>query len=188
MPFRYTCQGCGDTFVRNSSPTSGRANTFCSKKCYGKAMVRGPEDFWYGVQISGPDECWTWKGATTRGGYGHLKYQLGWVYSHRLAWELTQGSVPSGLKVLHRCDNRPCCNPNHLFVGTQAVNVEDMVAKGRQQRGEGHYRSSLTASDVVRIRSLHADRIPMSAIAKAYEVGKKTIEAIVYRKTWKHVT
>lgn len=90
------------------------------------------ESFWARVDRTG--ECWLFLGATTRNGYGTLSWNGRLVYAHRLAWTLTNGPIPEGLRVLHSCDNPPCVR--HLFLGTAADNSRDMVAKGRmaQQR------------------------------------------------------
>jgi hypothetical protein len=92
-------------------------------------------------------------------------------FAHRRAWELTHGPITDGLHCLHHCDHPPCCNPSHLFLGAPADNVADMVAKGRQARGdrsgsrlyperlargEGHYRARVTDAQVVAIRARHA--------------------------------
>lgn len=85
--------------------------------------------------------CWEWQLGKDRVGYGRLKVQLGsrsefrYTSAHRYAWELFRGPIPAGLNVLHRCDNRPCCNPAHLFLGTQKENIDDMHRKGRGPRG-----------------------------------------------------
>jgi hypothetical protein len=89
--------------------------------------------FWSKVDRRGPEECWPFSRVHDPG-YGQF-----WltptqpVGAHRMAWELTNGPVPAGAYVLHRCDNRPCCNPGHLFLGTHQDNMDDMVHKGRQR-------------------------------------------------------
>jgi hypothetical protein len=85
-----------------------------------------------GVERSGPDECWEWTKGTSMG-YGrvYVSELFSPYWTHRLAWEAAFGPVPDGLCVLHKCDNRRCCNPNHLFLGTRCDNMKDMAAKGR---------------------------------------------------------
>jgi hypothetical protein len=85
--------------------------------------------------------CWNWKLGKDIGGYGRMKVSEGsrknfrTVSSHRYSWELWNGKIPDGLNVLHRCDNSACCNPEHLFLGTQKENIHDMHKKGRGPKG-----------------------------------------------------
>jgi hypothetical protein len=90
--------------------------------------------FWDHVVRAGDDECWDWKGALDKDGYGHFHHpgEDRWVRAHRIAWELHHGNpAPDEMKVCHTCDRPRCMNPAHLFVGTQGDNVRDMCAKGR---------------------------------------------------------
>jgi hypothetical protein len=91
------------------------------------------ERFWSLVDRTGA--CWTWLGKRVNG-YGQFRRNSPrrMEMAHRVAWELTNGSVPKGLWVLHRCDNRLCCHPDHLFVGTAQDNSDDMINKGRSKR------------------------------------------------------
>jgi hypothetical protein len=97
--------------------------------------------FWKRVHVSGPEECWPWLGYTDKGGYG--TFTLGRKTSprrcHRVAWEITSGKIPSGLCILHRCDNPTCCNSAHLWVGTKGENNTDRAIKGRSSTGAEHY-------------------------------------------------
>lgn len=85
--------------------------------------------------------CWQWTKNKDRLGYGRLKISLGTRLlfktssAHRFAWELIVGEIPEGMCVLHKCDNRACCNPDHLFLGTQQDNMQDMHKKGRGPKG-----------------------------------------------------
>src|SRR4051794_14535196 len=91
------------------------------------------ERFWSKVDIRGPEDCWPWTASKLPRGYGQI-YHSGLrrpVAAQRMAWELTRGAIPPGLGVLHSCDNPPCVNPAHLWIGTDADNHADMVAKGR---------------------------------------------------------
>jgi DNA-binding CsgD family transcriptional regulator len=84
--------------------------------------------FWAGVDRRGDDECWPWlKAIRKKDGYGHSR----WGRAHRVAYALEHGAAPADLLVLHRCDNRVCCNPAHLWLGTQAENMRDRDSKGR---------------------------------------------------------
>ena len=91
------------------------------------------DDYWRNVDRRGPNECWPWTGATIKHS-GHGQFTMAnekWT-AHRLAWTIAFGPIPIGMHALHHCDNPICQNPAHLFLGTHAANVADMIAKGRQ--------------------------------------------------------
>lgn len=97
--------------------------------------------FWSRVQTKGPDDCWTWSGRPSPDGYGTLRVNGRKTGAHRYAYELARGPIPDGpdgstLHVLHRCDNPPCCNVRHLFLGTNIDNIRDRDAKGRHAAGD----------------------------------------------------
>jgi hypothetical protein len=93
--------------------------------------------FWGMVKIGGKDDCWVWTGCKLPTGYGHYrKTKSCQLYAHRTAFELTNGPIPDGLEVCHTCDNPPCCNPNHLWIGTHLDNVHDRDMKGRGRNGQ----------------------------------------------------
>jgi len=109
--------------------------------------------------------------------------------AHRIAWELkNNGPVPDGQCVLHHCDNPPCVNPNHLFLGTNAANMLDMVEKDRQARGEQHGESKLTEVDVRQIRRWYDAGMTKTEIAKKFGVSRSTIYRALSGVNWKHVT
>lgn len=90
------------------------------------------QEFWRKVNIAGPDECWEWTGPKRAHGYGQFSFARTNTVASRVAWELANGSpFPADKFACHRCDNPPCCNPAHIFVGTQTENMRDMAAKGR---------------------------------------------------------
>src|SRR5262245_56068801 len=114
------------------------------------------ERFWRKVERGDASVCWPWKAARSSG-YGVLRVAGRNIRANRLAWELTHGPVPPGLWVLHRCDNPPCCNPAHLFLGSNEDNVRDMQSKGRARpplprRGATHPMAKLTLDQVAEIR------------------------------------
>lgn len=109
------------------------------------------------------------------------------VFVHRFAWESAHGSIPPGMVVCHHCDNPPCVNPDHLFLGTNAENLEDMTRKGRRTRGDTHGMSRLSEADIPVIRSLRAAGVALSVVAARYGVSITTISRVATGKTWRHV-
>ena len=105
--------------------------------------------------------CWNWQLGKDRVGYGRLKIQLGsrdafrFSSVHRYSYEVFVGEIPAGMNVLHRCDNRACCNPDHLFIGSQKDNMRDMHAKGRGPKG--YARDSKTCSENAKKRASTID-------------------------------
>lgn len=131
------------------------------------------------------DGCVVWGGGLTSSGYGYLYVRnLGQVLAHRRAFENACGQIPDGMQVCHRCDNPPCVNPSHLFLGSIADNMRDKVAKGRQLRGEMVPTHKLTERDVL---SLRCDERPQREIAKAYGVSQSAISLLRNGRRWAHV-
>lgn len=132
--------------------------------------------------------CWTWTASTGPKGYGRFGIQKGVVrLAHRIAYRVYIGPIPAGKVVCHRCDNPSCVNPAHLFVGTQADNLADMVSKGRSQRGERHHRARLTASDVRAIRRRARQGEPRADLAVEFGTSLSNLNGIVRGNRWKHV-
>lgn len=144
------------------------------------------ERLWPRVDKSGgPNACWPWTGCTVPWGHGRIAETRGKpVQTHRVAWEDTYGAIPEGMQVLHSCDNPPCCNPKHLFLGTNAMNRADSVAKRRHQHGAGHWNAKLTPAQVRRIR---ASSRPYAELAEKYDVHEQTIYRIRSGVRWKEL-
>lgn len=123
--------------------------------------------------------CWEWQGATNGRGYGQVRINYKLKQTHRLSWELYHMPIPSGMFVLHRCDNRLCCNPDHLFLGSYKDNLNDMVSKARDRfRGEHNGQAKLADTQVEEIRSMLASGVPQHVIASKYSVNQTTISNI----------
>src|SRR5262249_44964860 len=111
--------------------------------------------FWKNVRVGGADDCWPWRGAKNPGGYGHIIADGQFIDAHRAAYLLTKGPLLPGQVVRHTCDRRDCCNPRHLESGWPINNSQDMVERGRSNKGERHPGAKLTQAEVDELRRLY---------------------------------
>lgn len=149
------------------------------------------------------DNCWPWVGNCNENGYGTFYFRGKTWKAHRASYAIFCGEIPSGLFVCHHCDNPPCVNPSHLFLGHANVNMKDMVRKGRaghlissDQRhfktgrapnGElasGHKLSEADAKDIIRSAASGA---LTSDIAYHYQIQRSTVQRILRGETWSHL-
>ena len=143
--------------------------------------------FWAKVdKTGGEDACWVWTGGKLESGYGQFKLRsYVRVSSHRLSYEWANGAIPDGMFVCHKCDNPPCVNPAHLFLGTPKDNMHDMIDKGRRVLapaiGEKNGRAVLTVEKVAEIR---ASSVPYRKLAAQYGVGLSQIGRIKSGEQW----
>lgn len=154
------------------------------------------ERLWRNVIRGSPQECWPWVGKSRLSGYGFIGRGgrgTGKLLAHRAAWEVTYGPIPDsdeyhGTVVRHTCDNRLCCNPQHLALGTQADNVRDMDVRGGRRtvarNGEAHHNARFTEADIRYIRSSPKRNVDL---AKEYGVQRAVISGIRRRVSWRHV-
>ena len=179
------CQQCGAEYFRSPAHTG----PYCSRHCHNVARTKPLDRFWQLVDKSaGDDACWTWQGNTEDNGYGLFRWNRRNHGAHRIAYMLTHGAMPVGLNVCHSCDNPPCVNPAHLFLGTHTDNMADKTAKERMARGESHGCAKLTEDDVRAIRSRYQFRkVTYKQLAAEYGVVPYTILEIVQRKSWTHI-
>lgn len=158
----------------------------------GSAMTAIHDDrtiarFWAKVNVRGPDECWEWTAYRLDKGYGVFHADKV-VRAHVFAYEVTVGSRRD-LCVLHTCDNPPCCNPGHLWLGTNQDNVDDKMSKGRHNcgRGDGCGRSKLSSVEVQQIRMLITEGMTNVAIGRMFGVSDVNISCIRHGKSWRSV-
>lgn len=194
-----TCQLCGAAFYQRPAVVRRVGGRYCSRKCARQAQPTVPlnERFWAKVnQTSG---CWEWTGSRNPKGYGQIQRGGrggGLVLTHRLSWEIHNGSIPDSLFVLHKCDNPACVRPDHLWIGSKAENTADMMAKGRHKtappkrllRGEDHPNARLTNDIVSAIRERCASgELSQSEAGRVYGLTSGSVNRIVKRLRWKHL-
>lgn len=178
---------CGNTTVITQSRFG---KTQGCRKCAGKRISESKKvpikvRFWKYVQKT--PNCWLWTGAKDKDGYGRISNKSEGRKAdraNRICWKLTYGTIATGKRVLHTCDNPSCVRPDHLFLGENKDNSADMVAKGRQARGARQWKSKLTEAAVRDIRS-SSERNEVLAVK--YKVSAGTIWHVRAGITWKHV-
>ena len=155
-----------------------------------------PARFWARVAVCEPDDCWEWRGGTNNTGYGSLSVQNKTYTAHRVAAWLDglvdSPSRPKDLKgggfVLHRCDNRRCCNPAHFFLGSYTDNLLDAYTKGRKTppKGDQHVNAKLSSTQVAEIRETYvARKATQVQLAARYGVTQTTISLVVRGETYR---
>jgi hypothetical protein len=156
---------------------------FLSEHSFGDMRATVEQRFW--SKVSKSNQCWLWTANALPAGY---------------SWLLTRGEIPEGQQVLHKCDNPSCVRPDHLFLGTQQDNVDDMIKKGRRiistrrntasgkwVSGAQHRCAKLQDTDVIRIRALVASGRTQISVADEFGVSRYAVSLIVLRKRWKHL-
>ncbi len=148
--------------------------------------------FWSKVEVRAPDECWPWMGSLGTTGYGQFRPSptTNSMSTHRVAFWFAYGD-PMWAWVLHSCDFRPCCNPEHFFLGDRYDNIRDCLAKGRHARGEKQGAAKLTPQVVREIRALYVrgkkSTTNIPCLATKYGVDNALVHRIIMRKSWAHV-
>lgn len=137
------------------------------------------ERFWSKVVKIPFHGCWEWIGQPMKVGYGYISDEKGEdSYAHRVSWRLHRGGIPDGLCVLHKCDNRLCVNPDHLFLGTRTENQADAASKGRMPRGDKHWNVKMSDRDVEEARMLLLRGETHANIAQRFGVSRQAITNI----------
>lgn len=167
-----------------------------SNECFSIAMdAPQVEAFWSKVEITKSSvDCWNWRGAKKQSGYGNCTINSKSLAAHRIAFWLANGDFPAKFQVCHVCDNRSCCNPCHLMLGTVASNYIDMLIKNRtgfhknRAFGVRNCNSKLNDQAVSEIRRAYAAcEANQYQLAERYGVSQAAIGSVVKNKTWRHV-
>lgn len=164
------------------------------------------EAFWRRIAVSELADCWEWMGWRDTDGYGRVSQREayeGGRYAHRIAWMLTNGPMSPELCVCHTCDNPACCNPRHLWLGTNIQNIADRENKGRTARaersgrqrhpdayprGSAHPSAKLREADIIAVRARYRDTdITAVELAAEYGVSRTSMQWILHGRTWRHV-
>ena len=144
-----------------------------------------PERFW--KKVDKTSGCWEYPNVHSETGYGRVVISKKTWLAHRYAYFISKGQIPKGLCVCHKCDNRACVKPLHLFLGTYKDNAVDMVSKGRQSKGEAHYKAKLSNQDVLDIRRRYLSGDKRVAIALDYGIGLTQLWRIGTLRSWGHI-
>lgn len=141
------------------------------------------ERFWSKVEVRGPDECWPWRRGKFKEGYGAFSLFRKLLKSHRVAYELTFGKMLNGTLGCHHCDNPPCCNPGHIFMGTHGDNIKDMMDKGRAKTGRAHW--TKTHPEFIIRGDRHYLRINPNKILRGSQIGTSKMTEIKAREVFR---
>lgn len=186
IPYGYCHCGCGQKTKIAKRTRAERGHIYGEPYRFinGHQNKTPPvQTFWSHIdKTTSPNGCWVWSGQTHKG-YGRIKVNGKKCLAHRVAWELINGEIPDNMCVCHKCDNPPCCNPAHLFLGTKADNNRDKTEKGRAAKGENFKMAKLTDAQVHELRARYAEGgITQRSLAMEYGICVTYVSDIVCRK------
>lgn len=146
--------------------------------------------FWSKVKLPeqiGTDECWLWQASTNQDGYGRIWMQGRLIQATHFVFILVNGDIPSGLEIMHICDNPRCCNPDHLIAGTHLENIRDMLRKNRWIAVKGEKNGQAVINEDQARMILKSDK-PQVTIARELGVSVQIVYRVKHRKTWRHIS
>lgn len=152
-----------------------------------KLRLRNVERFLSKIRKDEDSGCWVWIGGIGVRGYGRFKMGGVTRFAHRVSYEMHKGQIDDGLFVLHSCDNRACVNPEHLSIGTQKDNQQDMKAKGRHCHGASSPNAKLTEENVLEMYRLHRSGIGTIRLSRQFGISKNLAWRIVNGLQWEHL-
>lgn len=144
------------------------------------------ERFWLKINKL-PSGCWEWTGHRDKYGYGHVSHQRRNCLAHRVAYILTHGAADPSLLVCHRCDNRACVRPEHLFLGTHEDNMADSVRKGRSCYGERNANARLTDRQAREARRLYWEGESLGHLSRTFGISQQNMYRLCMGQRWKHL-
>lgn len=186
----YLIRAIFDAFNLNYN---GRIVRSCkNNKCINPKHLWSPtkeEKFWSSVYVGDSNECWEWKSLSGTVEYADTSFNGISEHAHRIAYRITFGDILEGMCVCHHCDNPPCCNPNHLFLGTHQDNIDDRERKNRNKlpysKGENHGIAKLSEREIVEIRNLYINGdYSYRKLADMFGVSFGNIRKIIKKETW----
>lgn len=191
-PHKYLCLcECGTKKVFNSGALTSGTTISCG--CYRSIHAKDykevlKERLLKNILIN-ENGCWVWQKSKHRQGYGNVAFKRKCRLAHRVSWEIFKGNLDKDILVCHKCDNPPCINPDHLFLGTDRDNSLDAFAKGRIQRykGSDHYYSKLNDENVIAIRNMRKKGKTQEYLSKVFSVNISTIKDVLSRRSWMHL-
>lgn len=175
-------------------PIALRGNLGEMKPRKGPSPIGFAIRFWNKVNRRSSSDCWNWIGSlNTKTGYGQIGVgsdsngTRAMRLAHRISWLIHFGEVPEKKQVLHKCDNRKCVNPNHLYLGTHKDNMQDAYNRMTMIRGERHHNAKLTKEKVIELRNRYADGESIRSLSRSFKLDRATVKASATRKTWRQV-
>lgn len=190
---KLICKNCSKEFMAFQSDVNRGKGIFCSNSCTtsyrNKQNKKNPEEIFFQNIVKTADGCWEYQ-SVDKNGYGRITISKGkTIKAHRFSFEIHNNCTASGNYICHKCDNKKCVNPEHLYAGTAKDNAKDREERSiiNRKMGQTHYKTKFTNEDIKQIRADLENGVMGKDLAKKYNVSKFCISAIKLRKTWKNI-